>query len=52
MRVLEPGEEMSLDMRLDVVAEIALPFRLKLRNCPYIARASCKGPHPETWVSG
>ena len=37
MRVLEPGETMSLDMRLEVIAEIAAAFRLKLRNCAYIA---------------
>jgi hypothetical protein len=51
MRVLEPGAEMSLAMRLDVIPK-KRPFRLKLRNCPYIARSSCKGPHSETWVSG
>ena len=30
MRVLAPGEEMSLDMRLDVIAEIA---RLQVEAC-------------------
>ena len=40
MRVLDPGEEMSLAMRLDVIAEIAA-FRLKLAEPAFIARRSC-----------